>query len=57
MIALFDASGTAKDGKPYVNTYAWFLQMRDGKIIASYAFFDSLEFHELWTRVHPDRTR
>jgi ketosteroid isomerase-like protein len=23
VIALFDASGTARDGKPYTNTYSW----------------------------------
>ena len=53
VIAFFDAKGTARDGKPYANTYAWFLQMRDGRIVAASAFFDSLEFNELWTRVTP----
>ena len=32
VIALFDAKGTARDGQPYANSYAWFLQMKDGKI-------------------------
>src|ERR671932_249959 len=27
VIALFDASGTARDGKPYTNTYSWYLRM------------------------------
>lgn len=53
VIVFFDAKGTATDGKPYANTYAWFLEMRDGKVIAASAFFDSLEFNELWTRVSP----
>jgi ketosteroid isomerase-like protein len=53
VIAFFDAQGTARDGKRYGNTYAWFLEMRDGKIAAAFAFFDSLEFNELWTRVAP----
>jgi len=53
VIAFFDAKGTARDGKPYSNTYAWFLEMRDGRIIAAHAFFDSLEFNELWARVAP----
>jgi uncharacterized protein len=53
VIAFFDAKGTARDGKPYTNTYAWFLEMRDGKIVAAFAFFDSLEFNDLWTRVAP----
>jgi hypothetical protein len=25
VIVFFDASGTARDGRPYANTYAWFL--------------------------------
>lgn len=53
VIVFFDARGTARDGKPYVNTYAWFLDMRDGRVAAASAFFDSLEFNELWTRVTP----
>lgn len=53
VIAFFDARGTARDGKPYVNTYAWFLTMRDGKIVKAFAFFDSTAFNELWTRVQP----
>jgi ketosteroid isomerase-like protein len=33
VIALFDGEATALDGKPYRNTYAWFMEMRDGKIV------------------------
>jgi ketosteroid isomerase-like protein len=51
VIVFFDASGTAKDGVPYANTYAWFLQLQDGKIINASAFFDSIAFNELWRRV------
>jgi uncharacterized protein len=57
VIVLFDAAGVARDGKPYVNTYAWFLAMRDGRIVEATAFFDSLEFNELWTRVTPLSTK
>lgn len=53
VIVFFDAGGTAKDGVPYTNTYAWFLQMRDGRIIHASAFFDSIAFNDLWTRVQP----
>jgi hypothetical protein len=53
VIVFFDAKGTARDGKPYVNTYAWFLDMRDGRVISASAFYDSVEFNELWTRVTP----
>jgi uncharacterized protein len=53
VIVLFDASATAVDGKPYDNTYAWFLDMRNGKIVKATAFFDALEFNDLWRRVQP----
>ena len=53
VIAFFDAKGTASDGTPYANTYAWFLEMQDGRIATAHAFFDSVEFNELWTRVAP----
>lgn len=57
VIVFFDARGTARDGKPYVNTYAWFLEMQGERIVAASAFFDSLEFNELWTRVAPAATK
>lgn len=53
VIVFFDASGTARDGKPYANTYAWFLELRDGRIVKAFAFFDSIVFDEFWTRVSP----
>jgi hypothetical protein len=30
VIIFFDAGGTARDGQPYGNTYAWFLSRRPG---------------------------
>lgn len=53
VIIHFDASGIARDGKPYANTYAWFFELRDGKVIKASAFYDSVEFNDLWTRVSP----
>lgn len=53
VIAFFDAHGTARDGQPYANTYAWFLTMRDEKIVKAFAFFDSVDFNEFWARVVP----
>ena len=53
VIVFFDASGTARDGKPYANTYAWFLDMADGKVVKAFAFFDSIAFNEFWQRVTP----
>ncbi|WP_114953434.1 nuclear transport factor 2 family protein [Sphingosinicella terrae] len=53
VIALFDAAGTARDGQPYANSYAWILEMRGGMIVRAQAFFDSIAFDDLWRRVSP----
>lgn len=53
VVAFFDARGVARDGKPYVNTYAWILNMKDGRIVRASAFFDAIEFNDFWTRVAP----
>jgi ketosteroid isomerase-like protein len=53
VVARFDGEGTALDGKPYRNSYAWFMQMRGGKIVRVTAFFDTIEFTDLWTRIAP----
>jgi len=53
VIALFDAAGTARDGRPYRNTYSWYLRLRGGQIIESIAFFDTIEFTDFWERITP----
>ena len=53
VIVHFDAHGIARGGGPYDNSYAWILQMANGRIIRAYAFFDAIEFNALWTRVQP----
>jgi ketosteroid isomerase-like protein len=53
VVALFDAAATARDGKPYENTYTWYMRISDGAIVEVTAFFDTIEFTELWTRVSP----
>lgn len=53
VIVFFDAEGTARDGIPYRNTYSWFLQLRDAKIVHAWAFFDSITFDDFWRRVAP----
>ena len=39
-------SGAA--GKPYSITCAWYLEVRDGRVVEASTFFDSIEFNELW---------
>ena len=41
VIVFFDASGTARDGKSYANTYAWFLGLENSKVVKASAFFDA----------------
>jgi hypothetical protein len=53
VIVFFDAEGTARDGKPYRNTYSWFLHLRENKIVKASAFFDSIAFNDFWQRVTP----
>ncbi len=53
VVAHFDANGTARDGKPYVNSYAWILTLKDGRIVRAFAFFDAHVFDDFWTRVPP----
>ncbi|GFE81188.1 ketosteroid isomerase [Steroidobacter agaridevorans] len=55
VVIRFDAQAVAHDGKPYRNTYAWFLKMRDGKVVEATAFFDSIAFDDLWNRVAPQK--
>jgi ketosteroid isomerase-like protein len=53
VIALFDAVATARDGKPYENTYTWYMRIAEGVIVEVIAFFDTIEFTDFWTRVSP----
>ena len=53
VIAFFDGAGTALDGKPYENTYTWYMRMKDGAIVEAVAFFDTVEFNDFWARVKP----
>jgi uncharacterized protein len=54
VVIFFDAGTVARDGKPYANTYTWYFEMRDGKVVRATAMFDSVEFNDLWSRVSPD---
>lgn len=48
---LWEGTATAKDNKPYKNTYCWVLTMKDGKISKGIAFLDTHALDELMTRV------
>lgn len=53
VIALFDAEAIARDGKPYKNTYTWYMRFRGQAIVEVTAFFDTIEFTDFWTRIKP----
>jgi uncharacterized protein len=53
VVVVWDGRGVANDGRPYENSYAWIMQLADGKVIDGTAFFDSISFNDLWTRVQP----
>jgi uncharacterized protein len=54
VIVYFDAAATAQDGQPYESTYTWYLRLHDGKVVEAKAFFDTIEFTNLWNRVRLD---
>jgi ketosteroid isomerase-like protein len=54
IIIFFDADATARDGVPYHNTYTWYFQMKDTKVVKATAFFDTRDFDAFWTRVPPE---
>ena len=53
VVVLFDGESMCHDGIPYRNTYAWFMQMKDGQAVNVTAFFDTRLFDEMWARVEP----
>jgi uncharacterized protein len=53
VIVRWDQEGRALDGQPYNNSYAWFLRMRDGRVIAVTDFLDLPAYDALLGRVKP----
>ena len=53
VIALFDGRATARDGRPYRNTYAWLFTMRGGRAIAVTAFLDLPAYDRVLREVRP----
>ena len=53
VVVLWDGVGTRLDGKPYENTYAWFMRFQEGLVVEATAFYDSIAFNELWSEVTP----
>lgn len=47
VVVLWDGTATAKDGGPYLNSYAWHLVMANGRITQVTAFLDTWRLNEL----------
>jgi uncharacterized protein len=53
VVVVWDGHGVANDGRPYENSYAWVMRLRDSKVVDGTAFYDSISFNDLWARVEP----
>lgn len=53
VIVLWDGIAVANDGVSYKNNYAWFMTMRQGKIVKVTAFLDAADLVDLFKRVPP----
>lgn len=51
VVVVWDGRGVANDGRPYENSYAWIMRLSGGKVIDGTAFYDSISFNDLWTRL------
>jgi ketosteroid isomerase-like protein len=50
---LWDGHAVARDGRPYDNTYSWFLRVADGRVREVIAFYDGADLEDLFDRVPP----
>ena len=51
VIIHWDGAGTARDGQPYRNSYAWIFRMKDGKAAEVTAFLDLAPYDAVMRRV------
>lgn len=53
VIVLFDATGTRKDGKPYANSYTWYLTMKDDEIVVVTAMLNLAAYEDVLALLGP----
>ena len=53
VVAVWDGHGIANDGRSYDNSYAWIMRLTDDLVVDGTAFYDSISFNDLWTRITP----
>jgi ketosteroid isomerase-like protein len=51
VIAQWDGSGVARDGKGYSNSYTWIFRMHDGKATEVTAFLDLVPYEDVLRRI------
>jgi len=51
VVVIWDGHGVANDGRDYDNSYAWIMRLADGLVVDGTAFYDSISFNDLWSRV------
>jgi uncharacterized protein len=51
VVVVWDGRDVANDGRPYENSYAWIMRLSGGKVVDGTAFYDSISFNDLWTRL------
>ena len=53
VIVRWDSRATACDGRPYTNSYAYFITMKNGRATALTMFLDMGAFDDVWNRCAP----
>lgn len=53
VVAIWDGTATARDGRPYANSYAWVMTMRDERVVRVTAYLDLVALNELLETVQP----
>mgnify|MGYP002734124663 CR=1 FL=1 len=56
VVARWRGTATARDGRPYVNEYAWVMTLRDERVVKVTAYLDLIALAELLDRVSPAPT-
>lgn len=51
VVAWWEGTATARDGRPYENSYLWILTLRDDRVVRAVAFLDTAALKELFERV------
>ena len=51
VVVHWDGQGTARDGRPYRNSYVWIFRMRGGQAVEATAFLDLVPYDDVLRRI------